>query len=276
MRYLKLFLHILAGLAIWLGCQILSTVSFLFPQGIISTLVSVTIQIVFTYLLLSFYCKNILHIHIAECRIKLVVPRPLWLFCAILLPVLVSACIFLLIPGTFSYNRLTSPQLAEQIIVAVFATCITASITEEMIFRGFIMKLIENRCNKICAIIIPSIIFAAFHLIGVDINLLGIVQLIIAGTSVGIMFSLICYQSGSICSSAVVHGIWNLIMIGGILDIGTDPSSNAIFTYHLATHSQLMTGGPFGIESSLPAIAGYWCVIIITLLLLRSKQSPAA
>lgn len=142
-----------------------------------------------------------------------------------------------------------------------------------MVFRGFIMSMIEAGSNRICAVMIPSVAFAAFHLVGVDANLLGIVQLIVAGTSVGITFSLICYQSGSVCSSVVVHGIWNLMMIGGILDIGTNPSDGSIFTYTIASDQQLITGGSFGIESSLPAIVGYWCVIIIALLLLRKKGS---
>ncbi len=37
--------------------------------------------------------------------------------------------------------------------------------------------------------------------------------------SVGIIFSLIVYESGSIWSSAIVHGIWNVIIIGEILNI---------------------------------------------------------
>lgn len=161
-------------------------------------------------------------------------------------------------------------------MIAVLATCITASVTEEMVFRGFIMKLIEAKANRVCAVIIPSVGFAAFHLVGLKTDIPGVVQLMIAGTSVGIMFSLICYQSGSVVSSAVVHGLWNLIVIGGILDISTNPSERSVFTYTIAADSQLLTGGPFGIEASLPAVFGYWCVTIIALLLLRSERHAAA
>lgn len=50
-------------------------------------------------------------------------------------------------------------------------------------------------------------------------NIISILLLLVAGTSVGIMFSLIVYESGSIWCSALVHGTWNIIMIGGILTI---------------------------------------------------------
>jgi hypothetical protein len=101
-------------------------------------------------------------------------------------------------------------------------------------------------------------------------NTIDVLALLIAGTSVGVMFSMIVYQSGSIWSSAAVHGIWNLIIIGGILGIGTEPG-HPIFSYTLNSDSTLLTGGKFGIESSLPAITGYLLIIILAWFLQRKS-----
>lgn len=267
----KTALHVLAGFAIWLGCQLLSGVSSLFSQPVVSIVVSSGIQIVFTYWFLFLYCKKILHISMADCRIKLSLASPAWWACAILLPVLVSLWFVVFVPGEFSFNRLNSAQLLQRVVTAVLATCITASITEEMVFRGFVMRIIEAKGGRVCAILIPSVAFAAFHLIGISPGFSGFVQLMVAGTSVGIMFSLICYQSGSVCPGIVVHGIWNLVMLGGIVDIGTSHSGTSILNYTIATDSRLLTGGAFGIEASLPALVGYWCVIAFLLL----RQSKA-
>lgn len=49
--------------------------------------------------------------------------------------------------------------------------------------------------GKVAAAVVPSVIFGLLHIINVDVNLRDIILLLIAGTSVGIMFSLIVYQS---------------------------------------------------------------------------------
>ncbi len=268
----KTILHVLAGFSIWLGCQIFSNIAYMIPQPVVALFVAMVIQVVSVYLFLSLYCRKVLHMEISECRVNKTPPCLAWILCAILLPVLVSGWFLLFVPGKFSHNVLPRPQFMERIAIAVFATCIAAGITEEMVFRGFVMRLIEARGGRIWAVLIPSVAFAAFHLLGVQPKFLDIAQLMIAGTSVGVMFSLICYQSDSIWSGAVVHGIWNLIVIGGILDIGTNPSGTSIFTYTIATDSQLLTGGSFGIEASLPAVVGYWAVIAMALLLSRRKR----
>lgn len=270
---LLVVLHLVVGVAIWIGCQMIASISVLISQEIVAMIISVCIQLIFTSLFLSIYCKRVLHIPLGECRIKLILPQPVWLICGILLPIAVSAFFFLFVPGTFAHNNLNSAQMALRLVTAVLATCITASTTEEMVFRGFAMKIIEARYGRLCAIILPSVAFAAFHLVGIAPNFLDIVQLIVAGSSVGILFSLICYESGSIWSNVFVHGMWNLMILGGIIDIGTVHSTTAIFTYTIANDSQLLTGGSFGIESSVPAIISYWCVILIALLLLKSKQN---
>lgn len=204
--YSKAFLNIIAGIIIWLGCQLFSCISTLISNEIISILLSSVIQIFSTFALLRLYCKKFLNISTTDCRIKFIMPKPIWFYCSFLLPCAVSAAFFLFVPGSFSLNSL--------------------------------------EC------------YAAFKTYSYCI---------------GIMLSIICYKSDSVVSSTLVHGIWNLIMVGGIINIG-EPNSSAILNYSLNTSSRLLTGGAFGIEASLPAIAGYWCVIIILLLPANKKS----
>lgn len=269
--YIKVVLNIITGIIIWLGCQLLSCISVLISNEIISLLLSSLIQVFSTFFLLRLFCRKILHISTADCRIKFIMPKPIWFYCAFLLPCIVLATFFLFVPGLFSYNTLSDVQLLKRILTALVLTCITASLTEEMVFRGYIMKIIELKLGRLWSVLIPSILFSMFHLIGINTKFLDFIQLIAAGTSVGIMLSIICYKSNSIVSSALVHGIWNLIMIGGIINIGTEPNSSAVLNYTLNTTSRLLTGGSFGIEASLPAVIGYWCVIIILLLTENKK-----
>jgi len=134
------------------------------------------------------------------------------------------------------------------------------------------MRLLERRWNTISAVLAPSVLFGLLHILNMEApNVIDVTMLVIAGTTVGVMFSLIAMQSGSIWSSAIVHGVWNLAIIGGILQISAEPSP-AIFTYTLDSNIALLTGGAFGIEASLPAVTGYVILILVTLALLKSSQ----
>ena len=168
---------------------------------------------------------------------------------AILLPVTVSA-VLLCTSGEFVNNNVSTSQAANIIINSIFIAGLASGVVEEMVFRGMIMKALEKRWGKIVAIIIPSVIFALIHVIGRDLNIIDILILLVAGTSVGIMFSLIVYESGSVWSSALVHGTWNVIMIGKILDISVSYHEDAILSYKLYSKSFVLTGGAFGVESS--------------------------
>lgn len=74
---------------------------------------------------------------------------------------------------------------------------------------------------------------------------------------VGVMFSLIALEGHSVWNSAIVHGVWNMIIIGGGLTIGTEVNGYSVSSYVLETRSFWLTGGEFGIESSVVAIIGY-------------------
>lgn len=51
---------------------------------------------------------------------------------------------------------------------------------------------------------------------------------IIAGTMVGIMFSMIAIESGSVWNSGIVHSLWNIIIIGGGLSISETPDKYSV------------------------------------------------
>lgn len=157
------------------------------------------------------------------------------------------------------------------IILAVAASMITAlkaGILEEMLFRGFIMKLLENRWNKFTAILVPSFIFSLAHIPSVEsITVESVLLLVISGTLVGVMFSLVAYREKSIANSIAMHAMWNFVMVTDILHITTEQGSygNPIFSIIIPSDSILLTGAGFGVEASLVAMVGYACICVMTL-----------
>lgn len=138
-----------------------------------------------------------------------------------------------------------------------------AGITEELVFRGVIMGCLEQRMNKYVAVLVPSVLFGMLHLIGNDLDIISAVQVVAAGSVVGILFSLIAYENGSIWNSAVVHAVWNMVFVSGVLHIGSSADSSSICSFVLENKSFLISGGDFGIEASVISVMVYlaFCVM---------------
>lgn len=184
---------------------------------------------------------------------------------AVLLPAFVVSA-FLLVGRT----EVNSYALYNIILVvaASMLTALKAGILEEMLFRGFIMKLLENRWNKYIAILIPSFIFSLAHIFSMETFAIeSVILLIISGTLVGTMFSLVAYKGNSIANSVLIHTMWNFVMITGILHITTEQGAygKPIFSIIIPSDHILLTGAGFGVEASFIAIMGYACICGITL-----------
>jgi membrane protease YdiL (CAAX protease family) len=282
---LKTIFHALMGIAILFVGNILASLPVdLFyaitkiEPSIFILILRPLLEITVLFLLVWLYISKVLKMSLRDFRICKPRNIAIWALCALVLPVVVSAFFILFIQGTFTVSNFDTTKNIRILLRAIFSSCLAAGITEELVFRGLIMRLLENRWNKVIAAIVPSFCFGLLHILNMESpNISDIIILIVAGTAVGIMFSLIAMESGSIWASALVHGLWNFVIIGGILEISAEPLSS-IFTYTLTSHFTSVTGGAFGIESSLPSIVGYCVVICVALVMLNgtSKNKGAS
>jgi membrane protease YdiL (CAAX protease family) len=278
----KTILHAVMGVVVLLAGGLLASQSVNLFHAITKSEVSVwtiaircALNMAIALLLIYLYIVKAFKMPLSDFRIRKPKSIAVWIPCAAALPIAVSGFFVLLVPGSFGVSDLSSAQIVQRVATAVLGTCLVAGIIEELIFRGFIMRLVEVRWNKCAAAIAPSVLFALLHISGMaNPNIADILRLLVAGTSVGVMFSLIAYHSGSIWPGALVHGIWNLIIIGGILRIDVAPE-RSVFTYTLPADSALLTGGAFGIEASLPAVIGYCTVIVVIAFVTKRRQSRA-
>lgn len=238
----------------------------------ISNIVAGILYIIFAYILLKLLCKKLLKGDMSEYNIPFFQIGLKWGIVALLLPLLVTAFYVVFVPGSFLQNDLDLNQTLEILSASIFFTGFGAGIVEEMVFRGVMMSAIEKRFNKKIAIIVPSVLFGFIHILGMGFDLLSCTLVVLAGTMVGIMFSLIASETKSIWNSAVVHAFWNIIIIGGILWTGTEVDEYSLYSYVLDTKSFLLTGGEFGIESSLIAVIGYDIVCLFVVLWGRKKK----
>lgn len=223
------------------------------------------------YLLVWLYCTKYLKEEmetfcIPKCRIQLK-----WAVAAVLLPALVSA-VYLVFPGSYESNPLDAGVKLAFVTRGIFLAGVGAGVVEEVLFRGLLMNAVIKKWGRVAGIFAPSVLFASLHIIGMNFSLLSCVQVMVAGTMVGVMFSLIALEGHSVWNSAIVHGVWNMIIIGGGLTIGTEVNEYSVSSYVLETRNFLLTGGEFGIESSVVAIIGYIVVSLVAAWMIRRGQ----
>ena len=225
---------------------------------------------VITFLVVKLLCEKFLRMSLHDCKMPKFTLRPIWVVVAVIMPCLVSL-VLCLTPGHWQNNMLNRSEISQIVTRAVFVVGIGAGLVEEMLFRGVIMNAMEKRWNRYAAIFVPSVLFGLIHIIGRRLDVLSIIQLIIAGSVVGILFSLVTYESGNVWNSAVMHGIWNIVMIGGILQISESAEEYPIYNFVLDTESFLITGGDFGVEASIVAILAYLVFIALACYLLKMR-----
>lgn len=186
----------------------------------VGRIVSAVLYLALALKCISFISGKILKTDMEKCRITSKISlRPLWVVSAVVLPALV--------------------------VLMVTRTAGNWSITS------------MNAGEMSYAIVDAAAYYGLSHIIGADLDTLSIIQLIVAGSLVGILFSLVTLESGNIWNSALMHAVWNTILVGGILHIGTSRNDLFIFNYTLDSRSFLVTGGDFGVEASVFAVIGY-------------------
>lgn len=272
----KTFIAIILSILILLASQILSELIasgfvLLKVPEFICNIIAGLLYVFLAYKALKLLCVKYLKSNMEDYYIPKLKVEKKWVIVGLLLPLIVTG-IFLLLPGNFETTNMNMLDKLSLITSGIFFTALGAGVVEEMVFRGIIMNALDKRLNKFVAIIIPSLLFGVVHIIGMDFSFVSCLLVVLAGTMVGIMFSLIATYSKSIWNSAVVHALWNLIIVGGILEVGNASSEYSINNYVLSSKSFLITGGDFGIESSLIALIFYSLVSIIVVVILKKRK----
>lgn len=240
------------------------------PYRELYSILRMTGQLFFTCLFFWIYTVKVLHLKMRSFGISFDIK--LWgVLFSVLLPAFVVLA-FLLIGNGYVNSFAVSDTIL--IVISSILTALKAGIIEEVLFRGFIMKLLENRWNKFVAIFAPSFLFSLLHIPSMEtFSVVGVMLLIVSGTLVGIMFSLVAHKGNSISNSAIIHTVWNLVMVTSILHITTEQGyyGNPIFSIIIPFDNVLLTGAGFGVEASIIAIVGYACICAVVLLSKNSK-----
>ena len=177
--------------------------------------------------------------------------------------IIISASFFLMIilnEITFQYKILVFSEL----IMSILAFTII-SIAEEMFFRGYILRNLMISFNKSLALVISSFIFAIFHSLNPNINLIGFLCILVGGFLLGISY----IYTKNLWFPIALHFIWNLFQsLAGFNVSGQDFYSLIEIKIE---NSNWINGGSFGLEGSIISILIQIFFIFVIIFYFRKK-----
>jgi membrane protease YdiL (CAAX protease family) len=125
------------------------------------------------------------------------------------------------------------------------------AVTEEVLFRGVLFRLVEKWAGTKVALAVSGLLFGALHLLNPGATIWGALAIAVeAGVLLGIAYTV----SGSLWLPIGLHLGWNFTESGlfGATDSGS--SYHAGLVHGVAHGSGLISGGSFGPEASVFAI----------------------
>lgn len=142
--------------------------------------------------------------------------------------------------------------------------------SEEFIFRGYLMTTIGGHHSPWLAVVISSGAFALAHMFNPGFGVLSCINLFLFG-----MFaSLYMIYSGNIWGVCGIHSIWNFMQgnFYGISVSGTGDTESVFRTTAQTSYSWL-SGGSFGIEGSIFTTIVLIAGIIIALIKIKKTKA---
>jgi uncharacterized protein len=134
----------------------------------------------------------------------------------------------------------------------IAAVSLGGAVTEELIFRGFLLQSLERLCGSWLALAITALLFGGLHLANPGASLWSSLAIAIeAGVLMGAAF----LWKRNIWLVVGLHWAWNTIE--GLLGIPVSGHTSAGLFVTTPTGPALLTGGDFGLEASIvPVIVG--------------------
>ena len=143
-----------------------------------------------------------------------------------------------------------------------FLYFLMVAVFEEIIFRGVLFRLIDDRWNTAVALIISALLFGAMHLPNEGATIWSSVAIAIeAGLLLGAAYK----YKGTLWLPIAIHWAWNYTQ-GNILGFAVSGGSvpEKLFSA-IITGPDWITGGAFGAEASVPAVV---VGVLLTVILL--------
>jgi len=99
--------------------------------------------------------------------------------------------------------------------LSLFVAVVLGAVREEVAFRGFLLHGLTRRLGATSAILVTSMLFAAYHLpryLREQRPPAEMAALLLVAFGVGVFLARVRIETGSIWLAATIHGLWNLLV----------------------------------------------------------------
>jgi len=154
--------------------------------------------------------------------------------------------------GGYSITRVNSISF----LFPGFIAAITAGFVAEILLRGILFRLIEEKTGTIIALIISALFFAIIHSAARGATLVSVLS---TSIQAGILFSAVYVFTRSLWLPIFLHFAWDFAEPGIYGGINTGISIEKTFFTSKITGPELLTGGRFGPGNSIQS--AIFCLI---------------
>lgn len=136
------------------------------------------------------------------------------------------------------------------VLYPIIGISIVSGVTEEIMLRGLFFRIIEGWLGSWVALVLSAALFGALHLGNPNATL-------VAGGAIaieaGVMLAAIYMVTRRLWAAIGLHAAWNFTQ-GGIFGIPVSGTDVQGILVPRISGPELLTGGDFGAEASLPAM----------------------
>ncbi|KAF2336330.1 CPBP family intramembrane glutamic endopeptidase [Flavobacterium daemonense] len=152
-------------------------------------------------------------------------------------------------------------------IIIPLTLAFTAAIIEEILVRGILFRIMEEKLGSYIALIISALIFGFMHLANPNSTILSCLSIAIEA---GLMLGAAFIYSRNLWLPIAIHFAWNFMQSGifGAITSGNETPKSLLVSK--INGVSLITGGEFGPEASIQAII--FCSVATAIFLALSHK----
>lgn len=145
--------------------------------------------------------------------------------------------------------------------------------SEEFVFRGFLMNTLGGRHHPFVAIGVSAAAFSLSHILNPGFGLLAFINI----AMFGVFASLYMILFDDIWGACAIHSAWNFLQ-GSVygMKVSGSETTESVFRTVPAISSRLLTGGEFGIEGSIFTTVVFAAGIVVLWLMITKKAEKTS
>lgn len=159
-------------------------------------------------------------------------------------------------------------EMADFLLVTVIMVLV--SMAEELVFRGYVLNNLMQSMPKRTALMIAALLFALFHSLNPNFNLIAFLNILLAGVLLGANY----IYTRNLWFAIFFHFSWNFFQ-GPVLGFKVSGLELPTLLEQNLKGSILLTGGDFGLEASWLATFTMAVMILVLFVVFQRRYQAA-